>query len=95
MSDPCNTEPTEPTDTARDAWVDWLKSYGAGPFYDAFIRTAQGARSLCVHCEARIFLDIREGGGVPDWRTRDGDYGCPDSPDTDDEGTGGHEPIRE
>lgn len=40
------------------------------------------------------YLDIVEGGGVPDWRTDDGDYGCGDSPETNDEGTGGHYPRK-
>jgi hypothetical protein len=113
------------TDEARDQWIAWLQGYGAGNFYDAFVAFAQDAESTCVHCGQPIYLDIVEGGGVPDWGSRFGgppkrligkdrrrkqfrraatvsskavgnglDYGCPDSPDTGDEGTGGHEPRK-
>ena len=81
---------------AKADWVSWLKSYGAAKFFDAFIRTAQYAESVCVHCGQKIYLDIVEGGGVPDWGSafkegeRGLDYGCHESPDTDAEGTGGH-----
>ena len=81
----------------RDEWVSWLKSYGPDKFYEAFISNAQGALSRCVYCGEEIYLDIVEGGGVTDWATADelgGDYGCPMSPDTGEEGTGGHEPER-
>lgn len=37
---------------------------------------------------------IAEGGGIPDWRTADGDYGCDNSPDTSEDGTGGHMPRK-
>lgn len=80
----------------RAAWVSWLETYGAGKFYDAFMANAQGAESVCVQCNQPIYLDIREGGGVPDWGSNiDGiglDYGCNNSPETTDEGTGGHFP---
>lgn len=75
-------------------WVSWLRSYGAGKFFDAFVALAQDAESTCVYCGEKIYLDIVEGGGVPDWRTAGGDYGCDNSPDTDEEGTGGHMPKR-
>lgn len=83
----------------RAEWVAWLRSYGAGKFFDAFVQTAQGAESDCVHCGQKIYLDIVEGGGVPDWGSRikgiSGlDYGCPESPFTNAEGTGGHKPRR-
>ncbi len=77
---------------SRAEWVSWLESYGAGNFYDSFVRNAQDAMSRCIHCHEHIYLDIVEGGGVPDWHNN-GDYGCSDSPDTNDEGTGGHEPV--
>lgn len=86
--------------TDKQEWVAWLQSYGLDKFFDAFISTAQGAESECIHCGQKIYLDIVEGGGVPDWGSSFGslsnglDYGCPDSPDTGDEGTGGHEPIK-
>lgn len=79
---------------SREQWVSWLAAYGLGEFYDAFIRSVQNAESVCVHCGEQIYCDIVEGGGVPDWRTSDGDYGCSYSPDTNDEGTGGHEPRK-
>lgn len=79
----------------RADWITWLNGYGAGAFYDAFMRTAQDAKSECSQCGEAIYLDIREGGGVPDWRTSDGDYGCWASPDTGEDGTGSHEPERD
>ena len=66
---------TQLVESGRADWVTWLESYGAGKFYDAFVRNAQGAQSTCVHCGNSIRLDIVEGGGVPDWNY-DGDYGC-------------------
>jgi hypothetical protein len=78
----------------KAAWVAWLQTYGADKFYAAFMANAQDAESRCVYCREPIYLDIREGGGVPDWRTDDGDYGCVESPDTCDEGTGSHTPRR-
>jgi hypothetical protein len=74
---------------SRAQWVEWLAAYGLGRFYDAFLSSAQGATSLCVNCGRRITLDIVEGGGVPDW-SADGDYGCDESPDTNDDGVGSH-----
>lgn len=81
--------PTETEDATRDMWVRWIESYTPAAFFDAFMQTAQGAESRCIHCRQVIRLDIREGGGVPDWGI-DGDYGCIDSPDTGPDGTGGH-----
>jgi hypothetical protein len=84
---------------ARKAWANWLASYGADKFHDAFLASAQGAQSTCVHCGEEIFLDLVEGGGVPDWGSAgpEGpglDYGCPESPDTGPDGTGGHVPQK-
>jgi hypothetical protein len=85
---------TPPTaEQSRAAWIAWLEGYGADRFYDAFLETAQGARSQCVPCGQSIYLDIVEGGGVPDWSAH-GDYGCDESPDTNENGCGSHEPIR-
>jgi hypothetical protein len=78
----------------RVNWIGWLKWYGPGKFYDAFVETAQYTEGKCRNCRQSIYLDIIEGGGVPDWRTEDGDYGCVESPDTTGEGTGSHEPIK-
>lgn len=83
------------TKADRTAWVEWLKDYGRVAFYDAFMANAQFAKSTCVHCGEDIYLDIAEGGGVPDWRNKDGDYGCFMS--TDDipkDGIGSHMPER-
>lgn len=94
------TAPTATTDE-RASWAKWLRGYGAEAFFDAFLESAQGARSTCVYCHQPIYLDIVEGGGVPDWGSGIGggidglDYGCSDSPDTNDDGTGGHMPDRE
>ena len=85
---------TLPALAFRTAWVKWLKSYGPGRFFDAFMRSAQNAESVCEQCGERIYLDIAEGGGVPDWCTTDGDYGCFYSPDTCEAGTGGHTPMK-
>lgn len=63
----------------------------------------EGTKAVCRFCRHAILLDQREGGGASkDWgsRPRDWignggigmDYGCPDNPINDDEGTGGHEP---
>ena len=78
----------------KPKWVKWLQKYGIENFYDAFVRVAQDAQSRCTQCGEYIYLDIVEGGGVPDWRTNDGDYGCVNSPETCEDGTGGHEPQR-
>jgi hypothetical protein len=75
-----------------EEWVDWLESYGAEKFYAAFMKNAQDAKSRCIFCHRPIYLDIQEGGGIPDWRTYGGDYGCVDSPETDDDGLGSHLP---
>jgi len=85
---------SEEYQSQRQDWVKWLEGYGLAKFYDAFIQSAQDAESVCQHCGQEIYLDIAEGGGVPDWRTIDGDYGCDSSTDTNNEGTGGHLPRR-
>jgi hypothetical protein len=78
----------------KEAWVKWLEQYGAAKFYESFMKIAQDAKSTCVFCGEEIYLDIAEGGGCPDWRTIDGDYGCSASPDTNEEGTGSHQPEK-
>lgn len=87
------------TEQDRSSWVKWLETYGAEKLFDSIIRNVQNVESECVHCGEKIYCDIVEGGGVPDWGTKVSgcnglDYGCPDSPDTGEDGTGGHEPIR-
>jgi hypothetical protein len=78
----------------KTQWVAWLAKYGADKFLESFLRNAHGAESTCTHCDAEIYLDLLEGGGVADWKTEDGDYGCYDSPDTTSEGCGSHIPYR-
>lgn len=75
---------------AKQEWLKWLKGYDASKFYDAFVKVAQGAEGTCEYCDQPIYLDIVEGGGIPDWKTADGDYGCNKSPETCEEGTGSH-----
>jgi hypothetical protein len=85
---------SRPNVSAQAQWVQWLAGYGAARFYADFLRIAQDAESQCVLCRSLIYLDIAEGGGIPDWRTADGDYGCLESPDTSEEGTGSHVPRK-
>jgi len=80
--------------TTAAQWAAWLHGYGAEKFFEVFVKTAQDSESVCIHCGELIYLDIVEGGGVPDWKTASGDYGCPSSPDTGDNGTGGHAPEK-
>jgi hypothetical protein len=83
--------------TDKRQWCDWLTRYlaaeGREGLFDALVRTIQGAQSTCTYCEQFITCDIVEGGGVPDWKTSDGDYGCDDSPETSGDGCGSHKPI--
>jgi len=79
------------TDKARRQWRDWIRKVGPSYFYRAFVEIAQGAEGRCTQCKERIYLDVVEGGGVPDWHTANGDYGCPASPDTSADGTGSHQ----
>lgn len=83
-----------PTTNERGNWIFWIQDYNASSFFEAFVRTAQDAESTCTHCRQLIYLDIVEGGGVPDWRTKDGDYGCGESPESGEEGCGSHEPRK-
>ena len=93
------TASAQPENGAEE-WSHWLATYkegdksGAERFYDAFMFNAQNAEGTCVHCNEPIYLDIREGGGVPDWRTIDGDYGCDNSPEGTDDACGGHTPRK-
>ena len=51
----------------------------------------------CLWC-GQSLVDGREESGFtgegPDYMTKDGDYGCDDSPDTGEDGTGSHTPNR-
>lgn len=75
-------------------WLVWFKTYGADKFLNSFLASTEGAQSTCKNCKEHIYVDVLIGGGVPDWSTEDGDFGCLFSPYTNDEGTGGHEPIK-
>ena len=77
---------------SRKEWIEWLGGYGAGKLFDAIIYNCQGAESECQFCGRTITFDIVEGGGVPDWGDN-GDYGCGSSPETTEEGCGGHLPL--
>lgn len=82
------------TEKDKAAWVKWLEGFGADKFFDAFMETAQFAEGECVNCGHKIYLDIAEGGGVPDWRDDEGSYGCDCSPDSTDEECGSHVPKK-
>lgn len=82
------------TKAERQSWANWLAGYGGQKFATALARNVQGAKSRCTQCKQDIYLDFFEGGGVGDWKTRDGDYGCDESPETTAEGCGGHMPER-
>lgn len=57
-----------------------------------------GERSTCEHCGEEIIAVIDATSGCVDWGTAFDndptmlDFGCSDSPDTDDDGTGSHDP---
>ena len=78
----------------KKSWLRWLEEYGAERFLDAFLHTVEGAESTCVYCQEKIYVDVLIGGGVPDWSTESGDFGCSESPDTCDECTGSHKPVK-
>ena len=79
---------------AIESWLSWLKIYGEKKFLKAMLRTVENAESTCRYCHEKIYVDVLIGGGVPDWSTKDGDFGCHASPDTNAEGTGSHMPIK-
>ena len=76
----------------RKQWAKWLRGYTPEKLFDAILHNCQGAESECIYCGQPVYFDIVEGGGVPDWKTKDGDYGCPESPDTSEDGCGSHMP---
>ncbi len=76
----------------RRQWAQWLRGYTAEKLFDSILYNLQGAESECVYCHQPIYCDIVEGGGVPDWKLSDGDYGCDKSPETCEDGCGGHMP---
>lgn len=78
----------------KKKWLAWLEKYGAAKFLDAFLRNVENAESRCIHCKQPIFVDVLVGGGVPDWSTAGGDFGCPNSADTNDDASGSHVPRK-
>jgi hypothetical protein len=50
-----------------------------------------GETAVCVNCDRTITAVVDPYSGMVDWGDN-GDFGCFDSPDTDDEGTGSHDP---
>ena len=81
------------TKKQKQAWVKWLTTYTPEQFLESFLENVEGAVSTCQYCERQISVNVTIGGGVVDWGI-DGDFGCNASPDTDDEGTGGHMPVK-
>lgn len=82
------------TNKQKDEWVRWLDTYGSRNLLESFLRNVENAESTCVYCGQKIYVDVLIGGGVPDWSTKDGDFGCLYSPETTTEGTGGHMPKK-
>ena len=82
------------TKKEKEEWIEWLRKYGVENFLNSFLQTVEGAESTCKNCGEKIYVDIMIGGGCPDWSTKDGDFGCEKSPETCEEGCGGHVPIK-
>lgn len=78
----------------KQQWLEWLNEYGPDKFLDVFLKTVENAESTCIHCGQKIYVDVLIGGGVPDWSTEDGDFGCEKSPESNEEGCGGHMPVK-
>ena len=76
-------------ESEKNAWVKWLKVYGPKNFLNHFLKNVENAQSTCKHCGRAIHVDIMVGGGVADWSTEDGDFGC-----TSHKGDGSHMPIK-
>jgi hypothetical protein len=87
------TKPKQ-TKTAKQSWLKWLQMYTAEKFLDSFLANVENAEGTCTYCGEKIYVDVLVGGGVPDWSTECGDFGCGNSPDTTDEGCGGHMPRK-
>jgi len=79
---------------AKREWVKWVEWYGTERFLNHFLRNVEGAKGCCIQCKQDIYVDVLIGGGIADWSTEDGDFGCHNSPETTDEGMGGHMPER-
>lgn len=82
------------TQKQKVSWLKWLNGYGTAKFLDSFLRNIEGTESVCRHCNRPIYVDVMIGGGVPDWSTEDGDFGCDRSPETCEDGVGSHMPYK-
>lgn len=82
------------TSLSKRAWLKWLQEYTPAKFLEAFLTNVEGAEGTCTHCHQYIYVDVLIGGGVPDWSTEDGDFGCDASPDTTADCCGSHMPIK-
>ena len=69
------------TPAVKRAWVAWLKSYGLKKFLDSFLANVEDAAGTCRYCKEQIFVGVLIGGGVADWSTEDGDFGCSENPE--------------
>ena len=80
--------------SAREDWLVWVRRPGmAEALFDWCQSNLEGVTATCVHCRATITLDAGTGtGGVFDWHTHGGDYGCDSSPESGPDGCGGHTP---
>lgn len=87
-------KPAPQTKANKQQWLKWLEDYGTDKFLDAFLRTVENAESICIHCHQTIYVDVLIGGGIPDWSTEDGDFGCDEHPQSNEEGCYGHEPRK-
>jgi hypothetical protein len=102
--EPCQDEPggmtmyfqkaAKQTPKAKKAWLAWLKTYTPEKFLDSFLYNVENVESECAQCREKIYCDVLIGGGVPDWCTLGGDFGCDESPETDEDGCGGHMPKK-
>lgn len=77
-----------------DAWLQWLETYTPQKFIEAFLRNVENTESVCQYCGENIYVDVLIGGGVADWSTERGDFGCYNSPETTDDHCGSHMPIK-
>jgi len=64
------------TEKEKSGWARWLDNFGPRPFLNHFLRNVEGAESICAHCNHTIYVDVMIGGGVADWSTFDGNFGC-------------------
>ena len=78
------------TQNPQADWLTWLSEYGASRFLDSFLKNVEGAESRCLYCCEYIYVDLLTGGGVANWSTKEGDFGC-NHPNSFD---GSHMPLK-